>query len=201
MRLLGIRRALPRLARLHSSRARPGARAPVLCHHTERTTWPHSIRRSESKAIGGTTPFERWTNNRGPVSHMKAPGPALRVVLRTPNLSYRWHVGWLLGHRFVQIEHTGRRSGARYHAVALMSRHSPRRRRGRSGRGVARVRGAKSVDEAGRPSSPRASVGEPPTTSLRRPGELSSAPCPWSHSCPSRPQRHDDSRSPKRERT
>jgi deazaflavin-dependent oxidoreductase (nitroreductase family) len=48
---------------------------------------------------------------------VKPPSPALRTVLNTPNLLYRRHVGWLLGHRFVQIEHTGRRSGARYDTV------------------------------------------------------------------------------------
>ena len=48
---------------------------------------------------------------------MKAPGPVLRIVLKAPNFLYRCNVGWLLGHRFVQIEHTGRRSGAHYVAV------------------------------------------------------------------------------------
>ena len=48
---------------------------------------------------------------------MKPPRPALRTMLKAPNLLYRWHVGWLLGHRFVRIEHTGRRSGARYDTV------------------------------------------------------------------------------------
>ena len=48
---------------------------------------------------------------------MKPPGPVLRIVLKAPNLLYRCNVGWLLGHRFVQIEHTGRRSGAHYDTV------------------------------------------------------------------------------------
>ncbi len=51
------------------------------------------------------------------MASVKPPGPALRTVLKTPNLLYRWHVGWVLGHRFVRIEHTGRRSGARYETV------------------------------------------------------------------------------------
>ena len=38
-------------------------------------------------------------------------------MLKAPNLLYRWNVGWLLGHRFVRIEHTGRRSGACYDTV------------------------------------------------------------------------------------
>ena len=48
---------------------------------------------------------------------MTPPGPVLRTVLKTPNLLYRWRVGWLLGHRFARIGHTGRRSGARYETV------------------------------------------------------------------------------------
>jgi deazaflavin-dependent oxidoreductase (nitroreductase family) len=30
---------------------------------------------------------------------------------------YRWHAGWLLGHRFLLLRHTGRRSGAAYQTV------------------------------------------------------------------------------------
>ena len=48
---------------------------------------------------------------------MKPPGPVLRIALKAPNFLYRCNVGWLLGHRFVQIEHTGRRSGAHYDTV------------------------------------------------------------------------------------
>ena len=132
---------------------------------------------------------------------MKAPGPVLRIVLKAPNFLYRCNVGWLLGHRFVQIEHTGRRSGAHYVTVvevlswdrgsgeviimsgwgptadwyrnirrrhsdrdhiraALTSGHSPRPSRGRGDRGVAEVRGAKSMDAASRSSCPWASLGE-----------------------------------------
>ncbi len=53
---------------------------------------------------------------------VRSPGAALRMVLRAPNLLYRWHVGWLLGHRFVLIEHTGRRSGASYDTVVEVLR-------------------------------------------------------------------------------
>ncbi|RVW07674.1 nitroreductase family deazaflavin-dependent oxidoreductase [Prescottella agglutinans] len=34
-----------------------------------------------------------------------------RRVLRMPVTLYRWHLGALLGHRFVLVEHVGRRSG------------------------------------------------------------------------------------------
>jgi deazaflavin-dependent oxidoreductase (nitroreductase family) len=45
------------------------------------------------------------------------PAGALRWLLRVPAVLYRWHAGWLLGHRFLLLRHTGRRSGAAYHTV------------------------------------------------------------------------------------
>jgi deazaflavin-dependent oxidoreductase (nitroreductase family) len=42
----------------------------------------------------------------------------LRSVFRTPVYLYRWHCGWLLGHRFLLLRHTGRRTGKR-HATVL----------------------------------------------------------------------------------
>jgi deazaflavin-dependent oxidoreductase (nitroreductase family) len=38
----------------------------------------------------------------------------LRYVLRVPVWLYRWHCGWLLGHRFLLLVHTGRRTGRRH---------------------------------------------------------------------------------------
>lgn len=35
----------------------------------------------------------------------------LRALLRAPVRLYRAHLGWLLGNRFLLLEHTGRRSG------------------------------------------------------------------------------------------
>jgi deazaflavin-dependent oxidoreductase (nitroreductase family) len=37
--------------------------------------------------------------------------PVVRWVLRVPLHLYHWHVEWLLGHRFLMLVHTGRRSG------------------------------------------------------------------------------------------
>jgi deazaflavin-dependent oxidoreductase (nitroreductase family) len=39
------------------------------------------------------------------------PGPLLRRLLRLPVVLYRWHLGWLLGHRFLLLTHVGRRTG------------------------------------------------------------------------------------------
>ncbi len=41
----------------------------------------------------------------------------LRSLFRGPVYLYRWHLGWLLGHRFLLLAHTGRRSGLRRQTV------------------------------------------------------------------------------------
>jgi deazaflavin-dependent oxidoreductase (nitroreductase family) len=40
----------------------------------------------------------------------------LRLILHVPVL-YRWHFGVLLGRRFLLLDHVGRRTGKRHHAV------------------------------------------------------------------------------------
>lgn len=41
----------------------------------------------------------------------------LRRVFRAPVYVYRWNCGWLLGHRFLLLIHTGRRTGLRRYTV------------------------------------------------------------------------------------
>lgn len=41
----------------------------------------------------------------------------LRAALRLPTYLYRWHLGWLLGQRFLLLTHHGRRSGRQYQTV------------------------------------------------------------------------------------
>lgn len=45
------------------------------------------------------------------------PGPILRRVFLLPNALYRHRLGWLLGRRFLQVSHRGRRSGRLHHTV------------------------------------------------------------------------------------
>jgi deazaflavin-dependent oxidoreductase (nitroreductase family) len=40
-----------------------------------------------------------------------------RAFFRAPLKLYDWHLGWLLGHRFLRLTHLGRRSGRRYRTV------------------------------------------------------------------------------------
>jgi len=45
------------------------------------------------------------------------PQGVLRDLLRAPVYLYRWNLGWLLGHRFLLLVHSGRRTGRRHEAV------------------------------------------------------------------------------------
>jgi len=48
---------------------------------------------------------------------VRRPGPIVRRLLRSPALLYDCNVGWLLGHRFLRLTHTGRQSGRRYQTM------------------------------------------------------------------------------------
>lgn len=45
------------------------------------------------------------------------PGPLARRALAAPARLYDWHLGWVLGRRFLRLTHIGRRSGRRYQTV------------------------------------------------------------------------------------
>ena len=45
------------------------------------------------------------------------PKGILRSILRAPVYLYRWNLGWLLGHRFLLLIHTGRRTGSPHQTV------------------------------------------------------------------------------------
>jgi len=50
----------------------------------------------------------------------------LGYIFRTPVYLYRWHLGGLLGHRFLLLSHTGRRSGLHRQTVLEVIRYQPR---------------------------------------------------------------------------
>lgn len=52
-------------------------------------------------------------------------GPRLRWALGLPRHLYARGWGWLLGHRFLQLAHTGRRSGRTYRTVLEVVRWDP----------------------------------------------------------------------------
>lgn len=41
---------------------------------------------------------------------------------------YRWHLGWLFGHRIAVVTHVGRRSGKTYRTVLYVQHYDPQRR-------------------------------------------------------------------------
>lgn len=47
----------------------------------------------------------------------------LRWLSRLPTWLYRAHLGWLLGHRFLLLTHTGRKSGRKRQTVLEVVRH------------------------------------------------------------------------------
>lgn len=47
----------------------------------------------------------------------QGPGPILRVALHVPRVLYRRHLGWLLGRRFLLLEHFGRITGRQHQTV------------------------------------------------------------------------------------
>ena len=38
-------------------------------------------------------------------------------LLQSPARLYDWHMGWLLGHRFLRLTHVGRKSGRQYRTI------------------------------------------------------------------------------------
>jgi deazaflavin-dependent oxidoreductase (nitroreductase family) len=53
----------------------------------------------------------------------KQPSGCSRALFRLPIALYRWRLGWVLGRRFVMIEHIGRKSGLPRHAVVEVVRY------------------------------------------------------------------------------
>ena len=56
----------------------------------------------------------------------RRPSRTLRLLYRAPVFLYRWHCGWLLGRRFLLLDHTGRRSGLRRSTVLEVVEYRPR---------------------------------------------------------------------------
>jgi deazaflavin-dependent oxidoreductase (nitroreductase family) len=51
--------------------------------------------------------------------------PVVRRVARTPIALYHWHLQWLLGHRFILLVHTGRRTGLERQTVLEVVHYDP----------------------------------------------------------------------------
>jgi deazaflavin-dependent oxidoreductase (nitroreductase family) len=59
------------------------------------------------------------------ISNPKRPPRALVVLFGLPRHLYRPGWGWVLGHRFLQLTHTGRNSGRTYQTILEVVRYDP----------------------------------------------------------------------------
>jgi len=57
------------------------------------------------------------------ISEPKLPRGLARLAFRLPIWLYRFHLGWLLGYRFVLLTHTGRKSGLPRYTVLEVVRY------------------------------------------------------------------------------
>ena len=53
------------------------------------------------------------------------PTGLLKQAFTWPRSLYRWHLGWLLGHRFLMITHIGRKTGRRRQTVLEVIHYDP----------------------------------------------------------------------------
>lgn len=54
------------------------------------------------------------------------PEGLLKWAFLLPRSLYRWHLGWLLGHRFLMITHTGRKTGLTRQTVVEAVNYDPK---------------------------------------------------------------------------
>src|SRR5664279_4739825 len=54
--------------------------------------------------------------------------PWLRIAFGLPRHLYAHQLGWMLGRRFLQLDHAGRRNGREYHTVLEVMHYDPARR-------------------------------------------------------------------------
>ncbi len=57
------------------------------------------------------------------IKEIQPPSGLARLAFRAPLWLYRWGLGWLLGNRFLQLTHTGRKSGLPRQTVLEVVRH------------------------------------------------------------------------------
>ena len=53
------------------------------------------------------------------------PTGLLKLVFALPRYLYRWHLGWLLGNRFLMLTHIGRKTGRRRQTVLEIVHYDP----------------------------------------------------------------------------
>ncbi len=58
------------------------------------------------------------------IKEVQQPRGLSRVMFRLPILLYRAHLGWLAGDRFLELTHTGRKSGLPRHTIIEVLQHN-----------------------------------------------------------------------------
>lgn len=53
------------------------------------------------------------------------PKGLLKLVFTLPLYLYRWHLGWLMGHRFLMLTHTGRKTGRKRQTALEVAHYDP----------------------------------------------------------------------------
>jgi deazaflavin-dependent oxidoreductase (nitroreductase family) len=53
------------------------------------------------------------------------PKGLLKFFFKLPKYLFKWHFGWIFGHRFLMITHVGRKSGKQYQTVLEIVRYNP----------------------------------------------------------------------------
>lgn len=81
--------------------------------------------RGVSTTREGPSEPTRGARRTGARSYRGAVSPSLRRLLGAPRHLYRHGWGWLLGHRFLQLSHRGRKTGRLHHTVLEVVRYDP----------------------------------------------------------------------------
>ncbi|HSX10019.1 MAG TPA: nitroreductase family deazaflavin-dependent oxidoreductase [Candidatus Saccharimonadales bacterium] len=58
-------------------------------------------------------------------SFISKPKGILKLLYKLPVYLYKWHVGWILGRRFLMITHIGRKSGKKHQTVLEVIHYDP----------------------------------------------------------------------------
>ena len=72
-----------------------------------------------------TVPMPRHRHTRPLLGLRRRPGRLALVVLRSPLVLYRRHLGWLLGRTFMLLVHVGRRTGEPHPMTAMVMSYDP----------------------------------------------------------------------------
>ncbi|HET6547722.1 MAG TPA: nitroreductase family deazaflavin-dependent oxidoreductase [Solirubrobacter sp.] len=83
------------------------------------------VDRHRARDVMATTARERTHQTRPLFGLRRRPGRAALALMRIPRPLYHRGWGWILGHTFLLITHSGRKTGKRRETVAMALKHHP----------------------------------------------------------------------------